>query len=116
MNDTINRIGALQIVIIAATLATAFIHLGLAIFLPDPLFTPLFILNGIGYITLLIAYFLPRMIGYRNLIRWLLIAFAGVTILAYLIANLGNYSAFGLVDKGIEVVLIVALYIDGRTG
>lgn len=114
MNETNYRFGALQVAIILLTLVTAGIHLGMGIFFPDPLFTPIFILNGIGYLVLLIAYFLPRLAGYRSLVRWVLIAYAGITILSYFIANVGDYSAIGLIDKAIEVVLIVMLYIDRR--
>lgn len=112
METNQSKFGALQIGIIILTLATALIHLSLLF--PDVLF----ILNALGYVTLLAAYFLPiDMLRERhNLVRWAFIAFIGVTILAWL--AMGDKSwpdgALGYVTKLIEVLLIILLVVDGR--
>lgn len=85
------------------TLATAGIHISLLF--PDVVF----ILNGLGYLTLLGAYRLPISIFQerRKLIRWIFIGFTGVTIIAWL--AIGDKSwpggSLGYLTKLIEVVL-----------
>ncbi len=98
--------------IIVLTLATAVIHLALSF---NPL-NPLFILNAIGYIALLIGlYFIPSFSeSLRNIIRWVFIGYTAVTIVLYFVFNgAGAWtSAVGLLDKGIELVLIILLWLD----
>lgn len=111
---TINqsKFGALQIGIVILTLATALIHVSLLF--PDVLF----ILNALGYLTLLAAYYLP--IGVfqerHNLVRWAFIGFTLVTILGWV--AIGDKSwpegALGYLTKLIEVSLIILLVMDGR--
>lgn len=114
-----SRIGLLQIGIILLTLFTAAIHLVLAFATPDPMFTPLFVLNGIGYLVLLAGLFLPIPFaqGRRGLFRWGLIGLAALTIIAWLI--LGDKSLPGAtlayVTKAVEVALIVLLLLDRRS-
>lgn len=107
-----SNFGAVQIGIILLTLATALIHFSLLF--PDVLF----ILNGLGYLTLLAAYFLPiAMLQERhNLVRWAYIAFAAVTILAWIAMGEKTWpaGALGYVTKIIEVFLIALLVVDGR--
>ena len=103
-----NQFGTLQIGIILLTLATAVIHLALGIhnqFL-------MFILNGIGYLVLVIALYLPQLKSYRPIIRWAFIAYTAVTIIAW--AVIGSRNAIGYFDKAIEVVLIVLLFLESR--
>jgi hypothetical protein len=112
MNKSQSKFGAVQIGIIIFTLATASIHFSLLF--PDYKF----ILNGLGYLGLLVIYFLPLefLRERHNLIRWLYIAFAAVTILAWL--AIGDKSwpggALGYMTKLIEIGLIVLLFVDGR--
>lgn len=110
MDNQNNRLSAVQIGIILATLATALIHFSLLF--PDLLF----ILNGLGYLSLLAAYFLPIKIArrYHNLVRWLFIAFTFVTILAWVAIGDKSWPAGGLgyLTKLIEVVLIIFLFVD----
>jgi len=104
------RLSAVQIGIILAALATALIHFSLLF--PNPLF----ILNGLGYLALLAAYFLPIDIAkrYHKLARWAFIAFTFVTIVAW--AAIGDKSwpagSLGYLTKLIEVVLIVLLLVN----
>jgi hypothetical protein len=115
MKASTRQFTPIKIGILALTIATAAIHLLLAFAFPDPMFTTLFILNALGYLTLLVAYFLPQLDRYHSLVRWLLIAFTAVTIVGYFAFNAGNFmNPLGLLVKAIEVVLIVLLFLDGR--
>ena len=104
------RISGVQIGIILTALATAVIHFSLLF--PDALF----ILNGLGYLILLGAYFLPIDLAkkYHHLVRWLFIAFTFVTILAWVAIGDKSWPAgsLGYVTKLIEIALIVLLLID----
>jgi hypothetical protein len=112
--QTQSRLGAVQIGIIILTLVTAAIHLYIGLTLP----ATLFILNGIGYLILLAGLFLniPFARDNRNLVRWVMIAFAAVTILAWV--AIGDKSwpggALGYFTKLVEILLIVLLFMDRR--
>ena len=112
MNATQTKFGTLQIGILLLTLATAAIHFTLLF--PDPVF----ILNSLGYLALLAAYFLPLPFAKDNprLVRWAFMGFIIVTILAWV--AIGDKSwptgALGYVTKIIEVVLLVLLWNDRR--
>ena len=99
---------ALRVSIVLLTLATALIHLQLAF--PDPAF----ILNGLGYLALLAALYLPvlRLARYRNIVRWVLIGFTALTILLWIL--LGARTPIGYIDKAIEIALILLLLLDAR--
>lgn len=107
-----SKISGLQIGIIVLTVATALIHLVLAFIYPP--MQILFILNAAGYLVLLAGYFLPQFASFHNTIRWLLIAFAAVTIIGYFAVNGLKMDPLGLLTKAIEVALIVLLWLDGR--
>jgi hypothetical protein len=97
---------ALRAGIALLTLATALIHLQLNF--PDPTF----ILNGLGFLALLAALFLPSLARYRGLVRWALIGYTALTILLWLF--LGARTPIGYMDKVIEIVLIALLLIEAR--
>lgn len=103
------EIGGLQIGIIVLTLATAVVHL---IILNLGSIDILFTLNGLGYLGLLTLYFLPIPIAQENhnLVRWALMAFTAVTILAWVFV--GERSLLGYADKAIEILLLVLLWMD----
>jgi hypothetical protein len=109
------KLGMTQIGIIVLTLATGLIHL---IALGIPLGDTLFILNGLGYLGLLGALYLPLAFldGYRIYARWALLGFAVVTIVAYFIVRGGESfsDVLGLITKAIEVALVVLLYLATR--
>jgi len=92
-----------QLLILFSTLITAIIHLSLNF--PDTMF----ILNGLGFLALLVAYFVPLSMfkRYHSLIRGLFIAYTIVTILAWV--AIGSRSTIGLITKLVEVVLLMAL-------
>ena len=102
-SDTVLRVG-----IALLTLATALIHLQLAF--PDPAF----ILNGLGYLALLAALYLPhpRVAGYRTLVRWVLVGYAALSILLWVL--LGARTPIGYIDKAIEIALIALLLLEAR--
>ena len=99
---------ALQAGIVLLTLATALIHLQLAF--PDPVF----ILNGLGYLALLAALYLPipQVARYRNAVRWVLIGYTALTIFLWIL--FGARIPIGYIDKAIEVALIALLLLEAR--
>ena len=97
----------LRIGVIVLTIGTALIHLylGLQGF-------PLFVLNGLGYLTLLAALILPipRISDYRNLTRWILLGYTALTIFLWIVV--GARTVIGYTDKIIEIVLIALLVLE----
>jgi hypothetical protein len=93
--------------VIVLTIGTAMIHfyLGLHGF-------PLFILNGLGYLTLLAALTLPipRISDYRSLIRWVLVGYTTLTIFLWILV--GARTSIGYADKIIEIVLVALLVLE----
>jgi hypothetical protein len=108
---TATHFGVLQIAIILLTVATAVIHLALGI----PFGMTMFILNGIGYLGLLIAHYLPQLRSYQNYTRWALIGFTAVTIIAWaVITGFDLTNPIAVITKLIEIALIVCLFLEGR--
>ena len=70
---------AIRIGVVALMLMAALVHLSRLF--PDPVF----VLNGLGYLALLAALYLPvpRLVPHRRLVRWTLIGYATLTILAW---------------------------------
>jgi hypothetical protein len=98
----------LRVGIVALTLGTALIHLSLNF--PDLGF----MLNGLGYLTLLAALCLPvpQVARHRDIVRWVLIGYAALTILLWIL--LGDRTAIGYTAKAIEVALITLLLVEAR--
>jgi hypothetical protein len=113
MTTTASSSPLLKFGIIVLTVATAAIHLylGLSAGLPP------FVLNGLGYLALLAALYLPipQLAPYLNVVRWLLVGFAVLTIVLWLVVTGGDSTAIGYVDKTIEVLLIILLVAEART-
>jgi hypothetical protein len=99
---------AIRIGVVVLTLITAIVHLSLLF--PDPAF----ILNGLGYLTLLAALYLPmpRLVTHRRLVRWTLIGYATLTILAWV--AIGERTLLGYSTTADEVALVILLLIEGR--
>jgi peptidoglycan/LPS O-acetylase OafA/YrhL len=115
-NQRINRIDPLSAGIVVLTLATALIHFWLGIALGPPGLTPfplLFYLNGLGYLVLLAALYLPSLRAFRQRIRWLLIIYTALTIVMWFVLS-PDRDLEGYLDKALEGVLIVLLVIDDR--
>ena len=81
--------------------------------LPIPL-PYLFLLNGIGYLVLVTALYLPALAQYRQIVRWLLILFAALTIVCYFAIAGFRFNPVGYLAKVVEVTLIALLLIDNR--
>jgi len=110
MNTTI-RFGPSQIAILVLTLATAVIHFSRAAAAPE--IAGLFALNGLGYLALAIALFLPALSNYRSWVRWIFIGYSAVTVLLYMVwgGMSGEWSVpLGPLDKAIEIGLIALLW------
>ena len=125
-NLTTRRIG-----IILTTLITAVLHFAAAmdkVLFPDGP-DPLFILNAIGYVGLLGAYILPIPFFQERhkLVRWVLIGFALLTILAWIfiwviqyviiqgVPFLSRDSWYGVPSKICEVILVMLLWSDQQS-
>ena len=113
MNAARVKLSGADIGIIVLTVATAAIHFSRAI--ADPEIRVLFILNGLGYLALLSAIYLPILwfAGRRKLADRLLIGYAALTLILWgvWVAMSGEATALGMVDKVIEVALIVLLWL-----
>ncbi len=108
MTTSENRPALLSLAIIALTLATAIIHIVLAI----PAGLLMFYANGLGYVALLGAIHLPlpTLDRYRRAARYALLAYTAVTVLGWV--AFGARDTIGYIDKAIEVALIVLLLIE----
>jgi hypothetical protein len=98
----------LRACIIALTIVTALIHISLIF--PDPVF----IMNGLGFLALLGALYLPipQLVGWRRQIRWLLIGYTALTIVLWL--AFGSRIPIAYISKVDELLLIVCLLIENR--
>lgn len=110
MNMVANLSGR-QKAIVGLTVATALIHIVLGV-MAEGMFMIIFLLNGLGYLALLAAlYFLPQFAAQRSMVRWALLAFTAVTFILYFAFNWPNiWNPMGLVDKAIELILIILLW------
>lgn len=101
--------------IVVLTIATALIHFRQAFLFPTP--DLLFILNGLGYLGLLAALYLPipQLSGYKNIVRFALIGFTALTFVLYFAINGFSFFPIGYADKAIEAVLIALLIVEARS-
>ena len=101
--DTVIRAAVVVLTMIAAAA-----HISLLF--PDPVF----ILNGLGYLTLLAALYLPipRLAPYRRVVRLTLIGYATLTILLWV--AIGERTPLGYSTTADEVALVVLLILEGR--
>jgi hypothetical protein len=98
--------------IILAAIATAILHIML---FPDIMFT----LNGLGYLGLLGAYFLPIAFFQQrhNLVWWALVGYTVLTIVLWLVMGEKDFNAsptapIGYYAKAAEVLLLIFLWLD----
>ena len=125
---SMSRLQPRHYAIIVLVVATALLHFGAALdrtLFPDGP-DPLFLLNGLGYLGLLGAYFLPIPFFQERhkLVWWALVAFVILTIVAWLVIwvginVIGNHvpffshdSLYGVPAKIMEVVLLYLLRRD----
>lgn len=112
--STKRTFGPLQWGIVILTGTTALIHFGLGVNTPFPTGWP-FLLNAAGYVVLLLLYLLnlPAVRLRRAGVRWLLIAYAAATVIAWWLMD-GARTPLGYFDKAVEIALIVLLWLDGQ--
>lgn len=98
--------------IILSNLTTAFFHISL---FPDIMFT----LNGVGYLGLLGAYFLPIPFFQERhrLVWWGMLGYTLLTLILWVIMGdkqfvAGTSSAIGYYAKAAEVILLAFLWVD----
>ncbi len=98
--------------IVILTLFTAYVH-GILLNQQMGHIDPLFTLNALGYLALLVALIAQWPKGRLALVHYAFIAFTAVTILAWVILNLlrGNADALGYATKAAELLLIIFLYL-----
>ncbi len=106
MQKTQPLFGPIQAGILLLAIATAAIHIYLAI--PENL--TMFYLNGLGYIVLALALLIPQFKPYRGLIRYALMAFTLITIIGWV--AIGMRTPIAYLDKIIEIALLVLLWLD----
>jgi hypothetical protein len=107
--------GPIEGSIIALTISTAIVHLLLAFgegTLPMGTLPILWLLNGIGYLVLLAALYLPSLAVIQPFVRWVLIAYTALTFVAWVVITHAAYDAFDYTDKIIEIVIILLLIIE----
>ena len=111
--NTLRMLGPLQWAIILLAVATALIHLTLAFWYPGGV-DPIFLLNGLGYLGLvaLLYWPAPALAHYRNVVRWVLIAYTAATIIIWLFPQIGARSPLAYVTKVIEIALIICVWLD----
>jgi hypothetical protein len=107
-NATLRPVG---IGIIILTILTALIHITLA--------EPLLILNGLGYLALLAALYLPLFKRWQRFVRWVFAGYILLTIVLYFVFHPNGawqQDGLGLVTKLIELILLLLLIYDGQEG
>ena len=105
---TQSRFGLGQVAIVVLALATALIHIWLAI--PETMVA--FYLNGAGYIALLIALYLPQLSRWQRLTRIGLIGYTLLTIVLWVL--IGAHTQLAYADKAVEVLLVWVLVLEWR--
>jgi hypothetical protein len=122
MNQAKSQSAFLSVGIVLLTLFTAGCHLYLGVNglrRPLSIFTVLFLLNGLGYLTLLAALTLPipRLSGYRHVVRRALAGYAALTVVTWVTLVITiHFGAIPLayVTKVVELTLIFVLWLAGR--
>lgn len=99
---------AIRVSIVALALFAALIHVSLNF--PDPVF----ILNGLGYLALLAALYLPipQVAHHRNLARWGLIGYTALTLVLWFV--IGMRTPIGYISAADEVALILLLLLEAH--
>ena len=109
---TASKFGPLQWAIVVLVVFTAAVHIWLGLSIPDNVF----LLNGLGYLGLLGLLYLPLafLTPYRNIVRWVLIAYTAITFFAWV--SFGARNAVAYIDKASEIALIVCLWLEWQRG
>ena len=93
------------------TAATGILHVLVGFGVIGGVSNVLLILNGVGYLLLLVLFWMAS--GNGGIVRWILLAYTLITLVGYFIinssANFGLDNPIGLIIKGIELLLIILL-------
>jgi hypothetical protein len=110
METTRSQSNVLKVGIAILAIATGLIHFSLA--LTDPSVRVIFTLNLLGYLSFAAALLLPLPIvrNYRRLVRYGFIGFTLLTIILWVF--IGMRIPIAYVDKVIEVVLVILLFME----
>lgn len=108
MKTTQTQLKPIQVAIILLAAITAIIHLSLSF--PDPMF----ILNGLGFLALTAALFLPLPFAkdHRPLVRYVFMGYCLLT--ATLWAVMGMRIPIGYIATAIEIILPILLWVDRK--
>jgi hypothetical protein len=117
-----NNLKVLRSLIVVLDVATALVHFwlfygGLMHSGGLSVIQVLFLLNGLGYLTLLGAFFLTLASReqVRNLVHYLLMVFAASTIIAWVIITRGRFLiTLSIFDKVTEILLILTVWLHLR--
>jgi hypothetical protein len=99
--------------VIILTLTTALVHLALSFQFPEGP-DPVFLLNAIGYLALLVAIYAPppSLAPFRSTLCWVLIGYTLLTIALWLFFGANSLVAYFV--KVVEVGLILLLWTETR--
>ncbi len=106
--------GSFHLSIFLLTLITAVAHLYLGMQSGDQLQT-LFLLNGLGYLGLVVIFLLPQVKSWHGIIRLMLLGYTLLTLFLWFIITSpwkGDLDPFDLTVKAVEVVLVIHLLLD----
>ncbi|GHO62147.1 hypothetical protein KSC_010390 [Ktedonobacter sp. SOSP1-52] len=98
----------------ALTLLTALAHLYLGM-QPDEELWAWFLLNGLGYLVLLVLFFLPQLATIHAVVRWTLLGYTLLTFILWFFLgspSQGELDPFDLTVKAAEAILIIFLLVD----
>ncbi len=111
-----HRLNGVQVAILILTLMTALAHLFLGVQLDEQLHI-WFLLNGLGYLILLAAFFLPQLAQVHPAIRWILLGYTLLTFILWFFLGSpreGKIDPFDMGVKAVEVLLVLLLLGDSR--
>ena len=111
MERVMVKYSGLHLILVAAALVTASIHLYLGVKFADVKF----ILNAIGFVGLTGLYLIPLGIAQRfhEAVRWVLAGFALLTIILWAIIN-GTIDVTGVGAKRAELIIIIIMLVDKK--
>lgn len=106
--------GPIQGSIIVLTILTAVVHLFLGLHhgFTFSLLPTLFLLNGIGYLVLLVALYLPALATIQPAVRWVLIGYAALTIIVWIYITHAEFDPLDYIVKLAEIVLVILLCVE----
>lgn len=103
-----SRLDSIGVGIGALTLLTALTHLYLGM-QPNEELRVWFLLNGLGYLALLVLFFLPQLATIHVIVRWILLGYPLLTFVLWFFLgspSQGELDPFDLTAKAAETILI----------